>query len=131
MLLGATPSPVGDLAGIARCQVPEATAPAEGLAAMLAWLAALPAPLLPASAARGAERCLPLVFEAEAWLSEALPPAEWAVFRLVISTSALLPIIILLLPDRLVLAQLLQLPSASLHHGCATLKVTAWLEGTM
>lgn len=51
---------------------------------MLAWLVALPSPLLPVSAARGAERCLPLVSEAELWLSEALAPAEWAVFKLVI-----------------------------------------------
>lgn len=71
-------------------QVPEDTQPAAALATMLAWLAALPAPLLPASAARGAERVLPLVFEAEAWLSDALPPADWAAFRHIISAWPLL-----------------------------------------
>ena len=64
--------------------MPEGATAAAGLATLLAWLAALPNPLVPPTAARGAERSLPLAFEAEALLSEAMPPTDWAVFRFVI-----------------------------------------------
>ncbi|KAK9792500.1 hypothetical protein WJX73_010349 [Symbiochloris irregularis] len=91
-LLGAALEVGGNHPGIAQLRtaldlgrgVPEGTTAAQGLATLLAWLAALPSPLLPPTAARGAERSLPLAFEAEALLSEAMPPADWAVFRFVI-----------------------------------------------
>ena len=61
-------------------QVPSDTALADALCVVVAWLAALPSPLLPAQAARGAESVTSLP-GAEALLADSASPASWAIFR--------------------------------------------------
>ena len=72
------------LKGAWRMQVPADTSPAEALATLVAWVAALPSPLLPASAARVAEQGSASPVAAEELLADVLSPPAWATLRLML-----------------------------------------------
>ena len=62
-------------------KVPADAAPAEAVAVLVAWVAALPSPLLPASAARIAEQGGASLVAAEELLADVLAPPAWAILR--------------------------------------------------
>ena len=61
--------------------MPSEATPVEALATLVAWVAALPTPLLPVSAARVAEQGGASLVAAEELLADVLTPPAWAILR--------------------------------------------------